>query len=173
MLTKLKVCLLLFTFGCFGRRNRDNHYVSIDAKKQMSTSLHPRRFSSWLNLLSKSKRSRIIQKLVMLRQGRTDGWLQQVSPKDLTVWAKWNQVRFNALEIGSKDGRGRALVATDTIDPHVSKPLLKIPRALILSLDRILEHAKSDRDFTEILGCLGSAVGLQCSTIAAATKADD
>lgn len=93
----------------------------------------------------------------MIVQGKTDGWLSL--PIDtLPIWAAFNNVQFNAIKIGPIPGlehRGSTVVAKRQLQGGHEDPLMTIPRDLILSLERIQEHAKADSDFRAVLEGLG------------------
>lgn len=95
----------------------------------------------------------------MIRRGKSDGWLT-LTPDNFLAWAAVNEVNFSATRPGSIVGRGAALLADHAIkcdDGAVNLPtLLKVPSSLILSLERVHEHAKTDRDFREVLDSIGA-----------------
>ena len=95
----------------------------------------------------------------MIRRGRAAGWLQ-LPPEALVPWAKLNDVAFTHLDPGVIAGRGAALVARTCLPDAEnagdgSQVLMTVPRDLILSLERVQEHAKVDKDFREVLESLG------------------
>jgi hypothetical protein len=89
----------------------------------------------------------------MIRDGKQQGWLSL--PVDtLPVWAAFNSVAFNGVNIGplpGKEDHGSTVIAKRSLKGGHEPPLMTIPRDLILSLDRIHEHAKSDSDFRAVL----------------------
>lgn len=89
----------------------------------------------------------------MIREGKEQGWLSL--PVDtLPVWAAFNAVSFNGIEIGplpGKEDRGSTVIAKRMLKGSHESPLMTIPKDLILSLDRVHEHAKSDSDFRAVL----------------------
>lgn len=93
----------------------------------------------------------------MIIEGKTDGWLS--SPIDtVPAWAAFNSVLFNAIKIGPIPGledRGSTIIAKRRLEGGNEDPLMTIPRDLILSLERIQEHAKVDADLRAILERLG------------------
>lgn len=93
----------------------------------------------------------------MLRRGKTQGWLSLPS-EAFNPWAQLNGVRFHEVKPGQVAGRGSALLATKTIanSPEGAECLLTVPRELILSQEQVLEQAKVDRDFRELLESLGN-----------------
>ena len=101
----------------------------------------------------------------MIRRGKTEGWLQLPS-EVLLPWATLNNVCFNRTVPGVFAGRGGALVAKEDLDAEkdASNVLLTVPKDLILSLERIQEHAKVDQGFRKVLESLGEfgRVGAIC-----------
>ena len=89
----------------------------------------------------------------MIRDGKQRGWLS-LPVDSLPVWAAFNSVSFDGVNIGplpGKEDRGSTVIANRSLrGPHES-PLITIPRDLILSLERINEHAKFDSDFRAVL----------------------
>ena len=89
----------------------------------------------------------------MIREGRARGWLQLPS-EAILPWALLNDVTFDRTVPGAVVGRGGALLAKENLDSDISNVLLTVPRELILSLERVQEHAKVDRDFRDVLDSL-------------------
>jgi hypothetical protein len=93
----------------------------------------------------------------MIRDGKQQGWLSL--PVDtLSVWAAFNSVAFDGVNIGplpGKEDRGSTVIAKRSLRGGHEPPLMTIPRDLILSLERIHAHAKSDSDFRAVLDGLG------------------
>lgn len=89
----------------------------------------------------------------MIIEGKTDGWLRL--PVDtLPAWAAFNNVLFNGIKIGPIPGfedRGSTVVAKRHLNGGDELPLMTIPKDLILSLERVQEHAKTDGDFRAVL----------------------
>jgi hypothetical protein len=89
----------------------------------------------------------------MIRDGKQQGWLSL--PVDtLPIWAAFNSVAFDGVNIGplpGKEDHGSTVIAKRSLKGGHEHPLMTIPRDLILSLDRIHEHAKSDSDFRAVL----------------------
>ncbi|KAI4772218.1 SET domain-containing protein, partial [Aureobasidium sp. EXF-8845] len=89
----------------------------------------------------------------MIRDGKQQGWLSL--PVDtLPVWAAFNSVSFDGVSIGplpGKEDRGSTVIAKRSLRGGHESPIMTIPRDLILSLDRVQEHAKSDSDFRAVL----------------------
>lgn len=93
----------------------------------------------------------------MIRRGKAEGWLQLPS-EALLPWAMLNDVAFDRTVPGRADGRGGALLAKEDLNAdneEESRLLITVPRDLILSLERVQEHAKVDKDFREVLESLG------------------
>ncbi|KAI7180667.1 SET domain-containing protein [Hortaea werneckii] len=91
----------------------------------------------------------------MIRAGKAAGWLQLPSEAVLP-WAMLNEVDFRQVVPGQAVGKGGALLAKHSL-PGASKDgeLMSVPHDLILSLERVLEHTKADKDFREVLEALG------------------
>ena len=93
----------------------------------------------------------------MIRQGKAAGWLQ-LPPEALLPWAELNDVNFERVIPGIAVGKGGALLAkerTSSPEGEGLLPLMTVSRDLILSLERVQEHAKVDRDLREVLESLG------------------
>ena len=89
----------------------------------------------------------------MIRDGKQKGWLS-LPVNTLPAWAAFNSVSFDGVNIGplpGKEDRGSTVIAKRSLKGSHEPPLMTIPRDLILSLDRIHEHAKSDSDFRAVL----------------------
>lgn len=93
--------------------------------------------------------------------------------QSLPVWAKLNGISTNGVAFQnlssteSETDKGNAIVATEEksscetdSSPQV---LLQIPRELVLSLEAVQDHSKSDRDLREVLEAVGD-FGRVCST---------
>ena len=87
----------------------------------------------------------------MIRRGKTEGWLSLPS-EALLPWAMLNEVSFDRTVPGTVVRRGGALLAKDKLDAtqDESQVLLRVPRDLILSPERVKEHTKIDKDFREV-----------------------
>ena len=98
--------------------------------------------------------------VAMIRRGKTAGrnlgWLQ-LPFEAILPWAMMNDVTFNRSVPGVIEDRGGALLAKENLDAESdsSNLLLTVPSDLILSLERVQEYAKVDRDFREVLESLG------------------
>lgn len=94
----------------------------------------------------------------MIRDGKAAGWLQ-LPAEALMPWATFNDVDFRGVVPGTAVGRGGALLAKEDLhgstDVYTADALMTIPRHLVLSLERVLEHAKVDKDLREVLDGLG------------------
>ncbi|KAK6413916.1 hypothetical protein LTR95_017804 [Oleoguttula sp. CCFEE 5521] len=68
-----------------------------------------------------------------------------------------NGVQFHEVKPGHLSGRGGALLASRAVHNSAdgAECLLTVPNDLILSVQTVREHAKSDRDFREVLERLG------------------
>ena len=91
----------------------------------------------------------------MIRRGKAEGWLH-IPSGALKWWAESDEVVFDSTAPGFIADRGGALLATKSVEEHTGPPrtLLTVPQDLVLSLDRVYEYAKSDRDLREVLACL-------------------
>jgi len=100
----------------------------------------------------------------MLRRGKSQGWLSLPS-EAFNPWAQLNGVRFHEVKPGQVAGRGSALLATKTIanSSDGAECLLTVPRDLIISQEQVLEQAKVDRDFRELLESLGDFGRVGCA----------
>lgn len=92
----------------------------------------------------------------MIRRGKAEGWLQLPSEAFLP-WATINEINFTRTVPGSIPGRGGALLASEPLyaASDQSPVLVTVPKDLILSLERVQQHAKVDKDFREVLENLG------------------
>jgi len=92
----------------------------------------------------------------MIRRGKTAGWLT-LPPEALRPWALLNGVDFHEVKQAVVAGRGSALLASKPVKNSAdgAEALLAVPRELVLGYERVLEHAKVDRDFREVLESLG------------------
>lgn len=79
----------------------------------------------------------------------------------LATWAKFNGVKYGDVEIrkiasDAEDGAAGVFALHD-LDPPASEPsiLMVIPRGLILSLQLVESHAKTDKHLREILEAVG------------------
>lgn len=93
---------------------------------------------------------------IMLRQGKSQGWLS-LPPEAFKPWAHLNGVRFHEVTPGRMAGRGSALLASKAVknSSEGAECLLTVPKDLILSQEQVMEQAKVDRDFRELLESLG------------------
>lgn len=104
----------------------------------------------------------------MIIEGKTEGWLH-LPIETLPTWAAFNNVLFHRIKVGPQKGRedrGSTVVARQSLHDSDEGPLMTVPKDLILSLERIQEHAKSDSDFRTVLeglsefGRVGTAFSL-------------
>jgi len=93
----------------------------------------------------------------MIRDGKEQGWLK-LPIETLQSWALFNDVNFNGVTVGSQEGhedRGSTVIARQDLSADTSNaPLMIVPRDLILSTERVREHAKYDRDLREVMEAL-------------------
>ena len=104
----------------------------------------------------------------MIREGKAEGWLQ-LPAEALLAWASFNEIAFSSIIPGIAVGKGGALIAREELTSQsnhadAQMPLMTVPQDLILSFERVLEHAKADQDFRELLACLEEfgRVGRRC-----------
>ncbi|KAK0938937.1 hypothetical protein LTR29_009548 [Friedmanniomyces endolithicus] len=92
----------------------------------------------------------------MISEGKAAGWLQ-LPTEVFLPWAKLNDIAFDHVLPGVSMGKGGALLASNEVNSNEGTPqaLMTVPRPLILSLERVMEHAKVDKDFREVLESLG------------------
>lgn len=94
----------------------------------------------------------------MIHEGKTQGWLQ-LPVGALLPWATLNNVLFNGITVGTQAGledRGYTIIATRELSTeHQEEPLMTVPQDLILSLERVREHTKYDRDLRDVIESLG------------------
>jgi len=102
--------------------------------------------------------------LNMISEGKAAGWLQ-LPTEAFLPWAKLNDIAFDHALPGVSMGKGGALLASNEVNSNGGTPqaLMTVPRSLILSLERVMEHAKVDKDFREVLESLGE-FGRVCGT---------
>ncbi|KAF4538639.1 Set domain-containing protein [Lasiodiplodia theobromae] len=93
---------------------------------------------------------------MLIARGRSEGWLR-VPVSALRVWADLNDVTFNAISVGPLPGfelRGSTVIADGALSSGNAEPLMIIPRDLVLSLEAVRMHAKSDQHLRELLDAL-------------------
>ncbi|KAF4552631.1 Hypothetical protein D9617_9g024200 [Elsinoe fawcettii] len=95
----------------------------------------------------------------MIREGKEEGWLR-LPPEALAPWAALSNIQLHDVRVSvdpAHPERGAGVFAQKSIsnsdDTHAT--LMTVPRDLILSKERIEEHAKVDKDFRELLNTLG------------------
>lgn len=95
--------------------------------------------------------------LPMIEEGKTEGWLR-LPINTLQPWATFNNVSLNGIKVGPQPGhedRGSTVIACQELHATDAAPLMIVPRDLVLSLERVQEHAKTDKDFRAVLEALG------------------
>lgn len=93
---------------------------------------------------------------MLIARGRSEGWLR-VPVSALRVWADLNDVTLNAISVGPLPGfelRGSTVIADGALSSGNAEPLMIIPRDLVLSLEAVRMHAKSDQHLRELLDAL-------------------
>lgn len=94
----------------------------------------------------------------MIREGKAEGWLR-LPITALQPWASLNDVQFNGVNVAPQVGRedrGCTVVARQKlVDGSGFAAVMTVPRDLILSLERVNEHAKYDQDFRNVLEAIG------------------
>jgi hypothetical protein len=73
---------------------------------------------------------------------------------DLSAWSRLNGVELDGAVISDSDGKGLGIFASKNLsaDDHT---LITVPKALVLSLETVWDHAKSDHHLHEVLTALG------------------
>ncbi|KAJ9665329.1 hypothetical protein H2201_004621 [Coniosporium apollinis] len=92
----------------------------------------------------------------MIRRGRVEGWLR-LPISAFKPWADLNGVTFNGIKVGPLPGhedRGSTVIAERALSDG-EDPLMVVPRDLVLSLEGVQIHARSDRNLQELLDALG------------------
>ncbi|PSK60471.1 hypothetical protein B9Z65_621 [Elsinoe australis] len=96
----------------------------------------------------------------MINEGKQEGWLK-LPAEALQPWAALNNVKLHDVRVGvdsEHPERGAGVFAQRDMesseDGHTV--LMTVPRDLILSKERVEEHAKVDKDFRAILDSLES-----------------
>lgn len=88
----------------------------------------------------------------MIRRGKAYGWLHLPSSA-LESWSIMNNVQFDGVAVETilgAEAKGLALVSkSETLDPE--RPLITIPRDLVLSREAVQLHAKADLHLREVL----------------------
>lgn len=91
----------------------------------------------------------------MIRRGKAQGWLSLPS-SSLRSWAVVNELQLRGVEIGHLPGhenKGAAIRAQQDLSAEQS--LMVVPHELILSLEAVQLHAKSDRHLRDVLDSTG------------------
>jgi len=90
----------------------------------------------------------------MIREGKENGWLQ-LPVNALQSWAVLNNATLDGVTFGPLTGfeqHGSTVIAKRRLtNDDITTPLMIVPRDLVLSKERVHEHAKYDRDFREVL----------------------
>jgi hypothetical protein len=93
----------------------------------------------------------------MFKRGRAEGWLRRPID-DLPIWAKFNGVKFNSINIGPMPGledRGSTVIAVRDLKGGEEDPLMIVPKDLIISRQTIDIIAKADHHLKEVLEAAG------------------
>jgi len=94
----------------------------------------------------------------MIGEGKANGWLQ-LPVNALQSWAVLNNATLDGVTFGPLDGyeqHGSTVIAKRRLTSDgATGPLMIVPRDLVLSKERVHEHAKYDRDFREVLDAVG------------------
>lgn len=93
-----------------------------------------------------------INTYTMFRHARQKGLLDS-SPQTFRAWLQLNDVGMHEVEGGVVPGKGTGLLANRHVENSTAgaECLLTVPRDLILSEERVKEHAKADKDLREVL----------------------
>lgn len=100
----------------------------------------------------------------MIRRGRAEGWLR-LPISAFKPWADLNGVTLNGIRVGLLPGyedRGSTIIAERALSDG-EDPLMVVPRDLVLSLEGVQNHARSDRNLQELLSALGDYGRVSCS----------
>jgi hypothetical protein len=92
----------------------------------------------------------------MIRRGRQQGWLK-APLESLEEWSMFNGVEYNGIRVGVIEGRedrGSAIRAVDILE-QPETPLMKVPRELIVSKEKVYLQAKSDHHLRQVLEAVG------------------
>ncbi|KAF2238054.1 SET domain-containing protein [Viridothelium virens] len=93
----------------------------------------------------------------MIRRGRKEGWLK-LPTSALPAWSAMNNITYNGVKIGHLPGyedRGSTVIAARYLNGGEEAPLIHVSRDMVLSLELVHDHAKSDQDFREVIAALG------------------
>ncbi|KAL9088600.1 MAG: hypothetical protein Q9165_006120 [Trypethelium subeluteriae] len=93
----------------------------------------------------------------MIRRGRKEGWLK-LPISALPAWSALHNITYNGVKVGPLPGyedRGSTIIAARHLNGGEETPLVNVSRDMVLSLDLVHDHAKSDQDFSEVLAALG------------------
>jgi len=92
----------------------------------------------------------------MIRRGKADRWLHLPSAS-LDSWSSLHNVQFDGITVdvaSTAPEKGLALLTTSS-HHEAQRPLLSVPRNLVLSKDAVEIHAKVDVHLREILSAVG------------------
>jgi len=90
----------------------------------------------------------------MIRRGRKEGWLH-LPISALQPWAEFNGVTFTGIKFEQVAQAGAGIVADRDLQGGDEGPLMRIPRDLVLSLERVKQQALADFRLGEVLKALG------------------
>lgn len=87
----------------------------------------------------------------------------QLPVESLPIWARFNGVSFDGVEIAEIEGKGFGLVAQRDFPPASDETtpahcILSVPAGLALNHETVEEYAKEDRRFKELLDAAGHQV---------------
>ena len=92
----------------------------------------------------------------MIRRGRAEGWLK-LPLSALPTWSAFNDISYRRVKIASRPGyeeRGSTVIVETQPEESEDDPLITVPRAMVLSLESVHDHAKFDQDFREVLAAI-------------------
>lgn len=93
----------------------------------------------------------------MIKRGRQEGWLKEPIAT-LPTWATFHGVEFKNVKIGPMPGfeeKGSTVIADCELQGGSIRPLLVVPKELIISRENIELFARSDRHLREVLEAIG------------------
>lgn len=95
----------------------------------------------------------------LISQGKSQGWLS-LDQSSFEPWASLQNVVLSDVRIEKspdEQTKGLAVIAQNAraASRDDQKPIIKVPRDLILSQERVHNHAKYDRDFKLVLDAIG------------------
>lgn len=92
----------------------------------------------------------------MIRRGKADGWLHLRSTS-LVSWSSLYNIQFDGVTVNvvaTAQEKGLALLTTSS-HLEAQRPLVSVPRDLVLCKDAVEVHAKTDVHLREILLAVG------------------